>query len=124
MKRRPAHREPRSDSEEEEERGVYFKRPRVVPKAMIMKLEVTKLSGASFIVEVDPWTSIHDVKRMIRRVDGCDVASQHLYFGSVLASDTRMVQHYTNLRITQVNLVLIASATSQAASNVGGGGAQ
>ena len=89
-----------------------------------MTLTVAMLDSSEWILVIDPWTTVHEIKKDLLDKTGIPIAEQHLVIGTVvLDSLTRLISHYTNKQHEHATLVRVGGNQSASSSSAQGGDA-
>ena len=112
-----------------EESGLVWGRPsgsRTDMEEFKMKLIVNTLGGDQIEFDVDPWTTIAEVKTSIQAMKGFQPSSQILMIRDRICDDEHQLSRYTNMRSTMAFLTIVNSSgdfvgSGSSSSNIGGG---
>ena len=105
-----------------EEMGIKWQRPpsdAATIDRYLMVLHVSMISGTTFDVTIDPWTTIREIKDNIFQMKGFSPLAQTLSISSVICQDHKRVSAYTNTRETVADLVIAGAASQSSSSGAG-----
>ena len=105
-----------------EEMGIKWQRPpsdAATIDRYLMVLHVSMISGTTFDVTIDPWTTIREIKDKIFQMKGFSPLAQTLSISSVICQDHKRVSAYTNTRETVADLVIAGAASQSSSSGAG-----
>ena len=106
--------------EDEEEGGGMWRRPQGAAGWWTMELQVRMLDGSSFKLNVTPWTTILQLKKMIADRKGCLMSEQSLSINGKFCTDnTHQISRYTNTHPFVVDLVISTAAIGSSSSSSG-----